>query len=140
MSAIVELADAIVARLNSVQFSRPFTAARHYRPLFDLNDLETLQVSVVPKGMTFALESRSSVSVDLALDVGVQKRIDPERQEEIDELVNLVEELGEVLKRDVDSPAAVWLSLANEPIYAPDHLADRRVFTSVLTVKYRVWR
>jgi len=35
-------------------------------------------------------------------------------------------------------PNAAWVRAANEPVYAPEHLADQRVFTSVLTLTYRV--
>ena len=35
---------------------------------------------------------------------------------------------------------AVWVRTANEPIYAADHLAEQRLFTSVLTLTYRVMK
>ena len=36
------------------------------------------------------------------------------------------------------TPWAVWLRTANAPIYAADHLAEQRAFTSVLSLTYRV--
>ena len=36
--------------------------------------------------------------------------------------------------------AAVWLRTENDPVYAPEHLAELGVFTSVLTLTLRVVR
>ncbi len=35
------------------------------------------------------------------------------------------------------TPHAVWVRTRNDPVYAPEHLAEQRAFTSVLTVTYR---
>ena len=45
---IIELADAIVEQLNAHEFSETFTAERGYLPTFDLPDLNSLKVTVVP--------------------------------------------------------------------------------------------
>jgi len=37
-------------------------------------------------------------------------------------------------------PEAVWLRIANEPVFAPEHLDQQRVFTSVISVTYRLRR
>lgn len=44
------------------------------------------------------------------------------------------------MKRLNDAPEAAWLSLENEPAFASEHLDQQRVFTSVLTVRYRMPR
>ena len=38
------------------------------------------------------------------------------------------------------APFAVWVSITNEPVYAPEHLVEQRVFTSVLTLTYRAMK
>ena len=60
MSLIIDIADAVVARLNAGQFSRPLEAVRRYRPVFDLQELQTLRVSVVPKSVSIATAARDS--------------------------------------------------------------------------------
>lgn len=51
MATIIEIADAVVAELNGASFSQPVTAARHYQPTFDLQDMTELHVSVVPRSL-----------------------------------------------------------------------------------------
>lgn len=48
MSLITTIADAVVTELNGAApgtFAQAFTAARHYRPQFDLAELKTVRVS-----------------------------------------------------------------------------------------------
>jgi len=53
--------------------------------------------------------------------------------------VELVEQIADYLRRrPLGSIPAAWVRTANDPIYAAEHLAEDRVFTSVLTVTYRV--
>lgn len=54
--------------------------------------------------------------------------------------MDLVEQIIAYLRRRPlqSAPEAAWLKTANEPIYAHDHLAGDRVFTSVVTVTYRL--
>lgn len=140
MSTILDIADAIVASLNGGRFSQPVDAARRYQPTFELPDLAELKVSVVPKTVTITNATRTDGYFDCAVDIGVQRKIAADA--EIDGLVNLVEELADHLRQKrLDSfPDAAFVSIANEPVFAPEHLDTERVFTSVLTVTYRARR
>ncbi|HRQ75587.1 MAG TPA: hypothetical protein PK098_06670 [Phycisphaerales bacterium] len=144
MSTITQVADAIASALNDGAFSQEFTAQRLYQPSFELADLETLRVSVVPKSVTVTNASRTHAFLDCAIDIGVQKKLSPgsesETDAEIDALLALAEEIADHLrqKRLEAMPEAAWLSLEHEPIFAPEHLDQHRQFTSVLTVTYRV--
>ena len=57
-------------------------------------------------------------------------------------LAALLDEISGYLRRRIlaDAPFAAWVSVINDPVYAPDHLAEKRVFTSVLTVTYKAMR
>ena len=57
--------------------SKTFTAARHYRPQFDLVELKSLRVSVVPKGIAITGLMRSANQHDVSVDVAVQKKVTP---------------------------------------------------------------
>lgn len=142
MSTVIEIADAIVASLNAGTFSQAFEAERKYQPAFELPDMQTLHVSVVPRSVAITTATRDSSYFDCSIDVGVQKKVNPDEPVELDELMNLVEEIADHLrmKRLDGAPSAAWLSIANEPVFAPEHLEQWRQFTSVLTVTYRVRR
>ena len=142
MSTIIDVADAVVANVNAGSFSQEFTAERTYQPVFELPEMQTLHVSVVPKSILIAAASRSDNFFDCAIDIGVQKKVDADDSDEIDALMGLVEELVDHLRlKRLDAlPAAAWLSIENEPVFAPEHLDQQRTFTSVVTVTYRVRR
>ncbi len=140
MSTILDIADAVVASLNAGTFTEPVQSERRYQPTVELPDLAELKVSVVPKAVTITNATRTDGYFDCAIDIGVQKKIAGDA--EIDGLVNLVEELADHLRQKrLDSfPDAAFVSIANDPVFAPEHLDQQRVFTSVLTVTYRVRR
>ncbi len=140
MSTILDIADAVTASLNGGPFDPILGAERRYQPTFELPDLADLKVSVVPKSVEVTNATRESGYFDCAIDIGVQKKIADEA--EIDALVNLVEQIADHLRQKrLDSfPDAAFVSIANEPVFAPEHLDQQRVFTSVLTVTYRVRR
>lgn len=142
MSTILDIANAVVMSLNAGTFTQPLQAERLYQPSFDLPDLAELKVSVVPKALTITNATRDSGYFECAVDIGVQKKVNVDDAKEIDGLVELVEQIADQLrqKRLDDAPQAAFVSIANEPVFAPEHLDQQRVFTSVLTVTYRVRR
>lgn len=142
MSTIIAIADAVVASLNAGTFSQPFTAQRRYQPSFELPEMQALHVSVVPRSVSITSATRENGYFDCAIDIGVQKKVNPETPAEIDALMTLMDEIADHLRlRRLDAaPQAAWLSIQHEPIFAPEHLDQLRQFTSVLTVTYRVPR
>ena len=142
MSTIVDVADAVAAGLNAGSFSVQFTAVRKYLPAAELADLAEVQVTVVPKSADISTATRDSSYFDCTIDVGVQKKLEADEPAELDSLVNLTEQIIDCLrtKRLEAMPEAAWLSIAHEPVFAPEHLDQERVFTSVVSVTYRVRR
>lgn len=140
MSTILDIADAVTASLNAGPFNPALSAERRYQPAFELADLAALKVSVVPKSVTISNATRTDGYFDCAIDIGVQKKIADDS--ELDGLVDLVEQIADHLrqKRLDDAPDAAFVSIANEPVFAPEHMDQQRVFTSILTVTYRVRR
>lgn len=142
MSLITDIADAVTAELNMAPigtFSLGFTAVRRVLPAFDLSELAELQVTVVPKAMAINGATRSACQYDLTVDIGVQKKLSKDLDVDVAALGTLVDQIADYLRRrQLDSaPFATWVSMANEPVYAPEHLAEQRVFTSILIVTYR---
>lgn len=138
MSTLVDIADAVVTCLNAGTFSQAFTAERLYQPAFDLAEMDTLHVSVVPKSMAIENAARDGTFHDCAVDIGIQKKVSDDPAQ-IDALMDLVEEISDHLKmrRLEGLPGVMWLSIQNEPVLAREHLEQMRQFTSVLTVVYR---
>jgi len=145
MSLITTIADAIVTELNAAPsgtFAQPFTAARHYRPQFDLAELKTVRVSVVPKGIAITGLMRSANQNDVSVDVAVQKKVTEGDTAELDGLMLLTEQIADFfrLRRLTALPEALWTKTDNVPVYSPEHLETKQVFTSVLTFTFRVVR
>jgi hypothetical protein len=140
MPLVTDIADAVVAALNAATFSLPLTAERHYVPRFDLADMQTLHVSVVPKERTDQLAARGGAQQDVAVDIAVQQKLASDDLADIDPLLALAEEIGGHFRgKRLDSfPEAIWVKTEHRPIYAPEHLEQLRQFTSVLTLTFRV--
>ena len=142
MALIIDIADALVAELNGAAFGMPFTATRVYVPRFDLEEMGTLRVTVVPKGVDISTASRSGHQHDYRVDVGVQRKFETGDAAELDPLMDLVEEIADHFRGAVlgTDPEAACIGVENGPIYAQEHMREGRLFTSILTLTFRVWR
>jgi hypothetical protein len=140
MSTIADIAAAVVTELNGHAFGQPFTAQRLYLPVFDLADMTDLHVTVVPKGVSVEPFGRAACQYDYSLDVGVQKKLSSGDAAEIDPLLALVEEIGQFFRnrRLAAYPAAIWARTEYAHLYAQEHMAQLRQFTSVITLTFRV--
>lgn len=142
MPVLTDIAQAIVDELNAQPFSQAFTAVRTYVPRAALEDLQVLRVSVVPRSFKPSVATRGKRHREVGLDVGIQRRLaDPDNLLEIDALVAFVEEVVDFLEgRRLAAAEAGFLGIDSEPTVAVEHLDQKGVFTSVLTVRYRTLR
>ena len=145
MSIATNRADAVKAELNAAPagtFSIPFVATRRVFPEFDLSELKNLNVTVVPKSVEIATQTRSMCYRDVTVDIGIQKKLDksPGLDEDVSVLGVVVDEITDYLRQRTlsEAPYAVWVNVKNDPVYSLEHLSENRVFTSVLTVMYRM--
>lgn len=142
MALVIDIADAIAAELNAAPagtFVPAFTALRRVLPEFDLPELEALKVSVVPKAVETEGATRAITRFDCQVDIGIQKKLGKDLDAEVAALCSLVEDIAGYLRWRplAAAPHARWVSSQNDPVYAPEHLAEQRTFTSVLSVTYR---
>lgn len=137
---LASLADALVASLNAHKFSKPFTAVRAYRPIYKLEDMDVLHVTVVPKGASAEFGTRADDRREIQLDVAVQQRTANDSTAVLDPLLALAEEIADYCRRlrPADFPAAICLRVEHAPIYAPEHIETMATFTSVLTLTFLV--
>lgn len=141
MAAILDIADAVVAQLNAGPFIPPLTAERHYQPKFDLEQMTTLHVSVVPRGLSSKALDRNRDAFDYEIDVAIQRKTDMSPAS-LDALMNLVEGIADLFRPGplAGYPNARCVEVKNVPVYALEHLDEFRQFTSVVTLTFRVWR
>lgn len=142
MSLITDIADAVVSELNGSGILPGVTAQRRVLPAFELADLAELKVTVVPKAVQITGSTRSSSQYDLAIDIGVQRKLTSDSDSDVEVLGTLVDQIAEYLRRRPLGavPHVSWVSIVNEPVYSPEHLLEQRVFTSVLTITYRAMK
>ena len=142
MATITDIAEAVKDALNEGEFSQEFNAERHYQPLFELEEMKDLHVTVVPSSVTTNSLGRSHNQYDYRIDVAVQKKFDKDSADELDPLMSLVEEIADHfrLKRLTNFDGAIWVKTENAPIYAQEHMDQFRQFTSLLTFTFRVQR
>ena len=140
MKLAIEIADAIVAELAVHTFSGPLTVSRRVLPEFELADLKALTVTVVPKSVSINNITRDSSSFEVAVDIGIQQKIGKDTDAEVSRLSGVVSEIITLMNRRklAGFSAAVFVSIANEPVYAPEHLSEKRLFTSIVTVTYKL--
>lgn len=142
------IADAMVAFLNALTLSHPFTAERKYVPSYALEDLAAIRVPVVPRTLEQEMADRSRVDETYAIDVGILKHLncsDDQVEAAADPLMLFTQQLAEALRNQrtlslTGGAVAAWTGLTNDPLYIPEHLTTMRQFTSVLTTTWKVVR
>jgi hypothetical protein len=143
-SRIIKLSDAVVDRLNSAGLSQSITAQRLFRPVFDLEALAQLHVTVVPVRQEKELLGHARTGKTIVLDVCVQKTIDPNNLSTVDRLLEFVDEIDSYLElRELPKMTnAQWMKSemvdGAEAGYAPEHFDQHHCFTGILRLTYKV--
>jgi hypothetical protein len=134
---IIDVATALATWLAAQTFSATIAVARRSVVRFDLPDLATCQVSVVPADWEETVLGRRACKRSFLIDVAVQQKVDADDLTVTDALMGLVWEIEQAMKflRLTTTPAAQWIGVAKVPGseagYAPQHLAELRTFTSI---------
>ena len=138
---IIQIADALVVKLTGGTFSQPITPVRMVVPSFDLKELVTLKVTIVPRSVDSSIITRASDQDDFVIDIGVQKKLTEAFESEAVALIALVSEIKDFLRLknlSIGSAFAMWLNTKIDPVYSREHIASDTVFTSIISVTYRV--
>lgn len=144
ISKTTTIADEIVDVLNgssgSSPFSTSFTAVRYTLPMFNLKDLDEVQVSVVPRGRTKSIITRGNNQATHNIEIGIQKRLtDVNDPDEVDPLGLLVEEIEDaLLGLTIDNATCIEINniLADDSLVARDHIQSEKVYTTVLVASF----
>lgn len=155
-SDILQLADAIVTRLNSLDWNgTEFEARRSFAGCLDeqlvgqdvagikidvivpeeYDDIELITNGAVAKVATFGIVIRRKFASE---DNDAYSGEVPTSQ--VDELIALGEvlALGTTWERLADYPDAAWDASEHSPIYRRDHLRELRQFTGAVALTFRV--
>jgi hypothetical protein len=144
---LVQVADAVVEVLRAGTFCSSFSVERSYLPRHTPQQLKTTTVTVVPAGWSSELASRSTLRRDCTIQVGLQRKLVDESNAEIDSLVSLAEAIEQHLRQVAQLPSLpqppgfTARLLTVEALAAPldtEDLDQRRVFTTVLSLTYRI--
>jgi len=138
MPLLTDIADAVASKINAAGLAPGLTAERILLPVFELKDMKTLKVSVVPKGRKIIQGTRTENINEVQIDIGVQKKISSD--DELDGLLKIVEDICALFKAErLDGyKSAICVKVENEPVYDYEHLRQFRQFTSVITLTFKV--
>lgn len=139
-SKTTEIADEVVDFLNAIDFEVSVTISRALIPIVKFEDLQTLQVIVIPRGRSTELLTRGKIEKKHKIEVGIQKKLsNPNDSDEVDPIGYFVEQVEESFFGVTLSGATcieVENILADDSIYAKDHIYTDRVYTSVLVATF----
>lgn len=105
-------------------------------PEFERREIIEKKIIVVPQGIERAQLARAVVQTDYIFSIGVLKRIASE-----DELPGMIEEvqtLGRSILGSYSIHGGRCIAVDYEPLYAVELLRERRQFTAVLKVTFRM--
>ncbi len=129
----IKTADAVLER---IQASFPdIKAERQYVASLELKDTKELRIIVVPKEISYERASRSHNCVHVAVDVALMKKFQKGNAAELDPLCEIAEQLIKVFDGKPLGDA-LCVKAENEPIYAQEHFAKWRQFTSLITLTF----
>lgn len=148
-STLIAAAEAVKDALNEAPegtFDQDFTAVRSYRPRYTPKELETLRVTVVPRGVERSILGRRTRRIDPIIDIGIQKKLTSPTDEsdaafdnvQGDALMALVEAIADYLdsKRLPGYLDAAPVVIENDPAWSQERLAGN-IFMSVITFTLR---
>jgi len=136
---VIDLADQVVLSLNSENYNLSFTAVRTLFPFYELKDLATLHVTVVPKSINIESASRSSNEYEYQVDIAIQKAVKSPDDVEVNSLMDLAIEIAKSFRGKVfQNLATVCSKQSIDPLYSVEHIQPPSVFTSVVTLNFKV--
>jgi hypothetical protein len=143
MSKSVELANAIVERINTGHYQKQFKARRLAVPIVEAEKLTDLLVAVFTGTLTTTQITRDTFERTYKPIVTVQKRLQPgsdaaQEVAQADELQNLVEEIEERLAgSDLARLSFLGFEEGDErDTYGLEPMRDHKVFAASITLHY----
>ncbi len=139
MSTLVDVANAVRVKVDSLAVTGLAPAELTYSPLFALEAIQTIQTLVVPVSENRTIQDRGSTQKTFNIHVGILKKLDD--LDDTDALIGKVEQIADSLEFSKltlpDTRRAVWVGTRLQP-YFPDQLRAFRSFIGVMDLTFRV--
>lgn len=124
---LAKIAAAVAEALSS------YGAEVEYFPEYELKELDTMRVIVIPASVEYKKVSRGQYEELLKVHVGIFKRA---REDSLENLLRITEKIGiGFLNRRL--AGAVCVCAAFNPLYHMAHLRERGQFTSVIELTFK---
>ena len=135
----LEISDAVASMLSAATtLSQPITAARHYRPTFDLTALDGAQAAVVPASLAGEIHSRGEELATYEVQIGICRRVGTSTAAR-DAMMALVQEVIDLLfRRPLGGYLCVGYRVA--PLFSAENLEQEHTFVSLITLSYQAGR
>lgn len=136
------VANVIIAKAGSpTPYAQAIQAKRAFLPANDLAALSGIHVFIAPSSIVGEIHTRTTESIDAAVDVAVTKKIaapDRESAAWFDEVAGLISLVDEIAKSIRLGRLGGWTWKQNQitPIYDAVRLRESGVFLSVLRATY----
>ena len=139
MSTLIQLADKVLEKINTLDLGEDFNAERVYLNEPDKSELDNLSIRVLPGPLDISLLTRGSRQWDYEINVAIVKKSD----DRPDGLMNIVETV-----MDAFSTIAFSVNSSNHSIarieqtnpYDDELLRNEQIFQSIFTLGFRVNR
>ncbi len=130
--------------LNSRNWSLPLDqgAQFFYAPVFAVEDLDQLHVSVVPLTTVIEIVTRVQRAWDYEIGIALQQRVEGDDQR-VENLLALGEEIADyflALRNLTGYTSAAIVGAKFDPLFVEGHLQEARVFTGAVILTFRVFR
>jgi hypothetical protein len=134
-----QVGDAVLAAVTGLSLSGAYTAVRSFWPERKPEELLSLTVTVVPRGIERRADTRAVERIDHLVDVMVQRKVDQtQRDSEIALLSADVEKVADALYAlRAGTTGFVCVGTVIDPMVAPAHMQEHGVFTGVVTARLR---
>lgn len=146
MSQPVDLADAVVSRINATEFPSigAVVAERKFVAVLDKEGIsEGTVVRVVPTGNELAKEAKATWLNSITIGVGVTRKLSEDEStadDEASELMDFMEEMADLLATDpitFGQRRAVVEEITADPIFSQEAFL-RREFIAVVQFRFKV--
>ena len=132
---INQITDAVLQEFLNNSWSLSFTPEKSFRPVYDLGELETLQVSIVFREYSKTIITRGDNDNIVSVDVGVMRKIQSDLDNE--NLIALCQEIMDFfLFKRINSPDGICIQTVLQ--HVPEHISEYRQFSGIIRLNFRV--
>jgi hypothetical protein len=130
------IADEIAAVINAATLSPSVTATRSYVVRWELADLKTPRVDVVPVSLEETRIDRVSTRRLVGVDIAIQARLSSDATAVADPLIDLADSIAGLFRFKLLPSGLARNTLLEHVLYSVDDLEKHRVVKTILRLTY----